>query len=44
MDDTKEIGHARAANTGPLLDDNWELRWPRSAWAFAKMGREDAQY
>ena len=43
MDDVKEIGHARAANTGPLLDDNWDLRWPRSAWAFAKMGREDAQ-
>ncbi|PRQ10624.1 hypothetical protein C1Y63_10545 [Corynebacterium sp. 13CS0277] len=39
-----ELGYiADPGGFGPLQDDNWELRWPRSAWVYAKMGREDAQ-
>lgn len=38
-----EFGHALSSPTGRTAEDNWDLRFPKSAEIFAKMGREDAQ-
>ncbi|MCK7676376.1 phage portal protein family protein [Corynebacterium pygosceleis] len=43
MVETREIGHAVPAGYGPLVEDNWELRWPQSIGVYAKMSREDSQ-
>ena len=38
-----ERGSAVAAKWSPLLEDNWDLRWPKSVRVYSKMAREDAQ-
>ena len=38
-----ERGSAVAAKWSPLLEDNWDLRWPKSVKMYSKMAREDAQ-
>ena len=43
MVELREIGSARSASNRALDEDNWELKFPRSAAVFAKMGREDSQ-
>lgn len=42
MADRRNVGYARARNQA-LEEDNFELRFPKSAEVFGKMGREDAQ-
>lgn len=37
--ETREIGSARSVSNRALDEDNWELKFPRSAAVFAKMGR-----
>lgn len=39
----REVGYARAVRNRALQDDNRALVFPRSAYTFAKMLREDAQ-
>lgn len=38
-----EVGHGLTVSSSPLVDDNWELRFPQSVRTFAKMRREDSQ-
>lgn len=42
-DSTREIGHAVSAYGEKLVEDNWDLRFPRGSEMYAKMMREDAQ-
>lgn len=41
--ETREIGHAVAAYGEQLVEDSWDLQFPRGSQIFAKMAREDAQ-
>ena len=43
MTTTREVGHAVHVQGSALADDNWNLRFPQSVAAFAKMGRQDSQ-
>ena len=38
-----ESGNAISPKWSPLVEDNWDLRWPRSVETYAKMAREDSQ-
>ncbi|MGX1598596.1 phage portal protein family protein [Dietzia maris] len=38
-----ERGSAVGPKWSPLVEDNWDLRWPKSVRVYSKMAREDAQ-